>query len=63
MPTLWSRTAVDACLAALGDHAETASSHVVAQVRHTVAFMLNRAGGHSEAVEQFKAMEGLKSIP
>jgi hypothetical protein len=58
------QAAVNACLAALADHADTAPPHVVAQVRHVVAFTLNRTGRHAEAVEQFKAVDGyVKSLP
>lgn len=55
--------AIDACLAELAAHGD-ANPPVAFQVRHLLAFLLNRAGRHAEAVEQFRVVDGhINSMP
>jgi hypothetical protein len=51
------RAAIDGCLAELEQHPD-AERHIVFQVRHLLAFFLNRLGRHDEAVEQFRIIDG-----
>ncbi|WP_205327950.1 hypothetical protein [Glycomyces sp. YM15] len=51
------KSAVDSCLEELSSFGEV-DSHIVRQVRHVLAYFLNRLGRHGEAVEQFRAIDG-----
>ncbi|MFC3495028.1 hypothetical protein [Glycomyces rhizosphaerae] len=50
-------SAVDSCLEELSSFGEV-DSHIVRQVRHVLAYFLNRLGRHGEAAEQFRAVDG-----
>ncbi|HEX2145478.1 MAG TPA: hypothetical protein VHG10_13315 [Glycomyces sp.] len=57
------RAAVDACLEEVSSSGD-ADPHILYQVRHVLAFFLNRAGRHAEAAEQFRIIDGhIKALP